>query len=121
MTIPRVGLALTFLLLGCADPGLPMPDAFVGIWSTDHEGYSDRAFEVTEEILYIQTGDVSYNAHSIEAVRPGASQRSYLIEYTVEDAVAVFDLTVGSDHIYMTKQPEVEWTRWEEPSVPWRP
>ncbi len=120
MTRTSTALALVVLLSRCGDPDVPLPDSLVGVWHTDHEGYSDRAFAVTDNILYIQTGDVSYNAHPIEVVRPGAGAGSYVIEYGVEDAATIFDLTVGAGHVYLTKQPEVEWTRWEDHSVPWR-
>ncbi len=83
------GASLLFALVGCGSD--PLPDDLIQVWRNPAQGYSDRYFEVREDLIIFGTGAHSSKMHSIERVR---SQRvgettELTIEYRADDGETV--------------------------------
>ena len=112
-------LLLVVFVGACGGASEPMPSSLVGLWSTDDDEYSDRAFEITESRIFIQTGDNSYTAYDIERVLKATAIGAYEIEYAVEGATAQFNVTLSGDRVFLTNQPDILWSRGGTYDAPW--
>jgi hypothetical protein len=100
------------------------PADVTGVWSTDTEYYADRAFEITDETLYIHQGDNTFGAFKIEEVLISHDDLPfYSIEYRGdENAIFSFRFYLsqeGGGTIFFPNQREMRWHRTPDREVPW--
>ncbi len=117
-----------FLMLCACGPGsLDTPPANIeGLWTTtDDPRYRDRAFEITEEFLYLLQGGDTFSVYRINEVQLAEDDLPrYTIEYRGEEGelaeFRVFLSQEGGGTLLFPNQLHMKWQRDPDASVPWR-
>lgn len=62
---------------------ISVPPELQGVWVTTEERYAERAFEITAEDLFFQTGARDYTVHGIRGLRQeeGEGSMTYVFEF----------------------------------------
>jgi hypothetical protein len=115
------------LLLGaCGSESVEAPPASIeGRWiTTDDPRYLNRAFEITEDFLYLLQGGDTFAVHTIREVE---ITQDDLPEYTIAyrgDEGALFSFRVyfsqeDGGTLYLSNQMNMRWRRDPNAYVPW--
>ncbi len=116
-----------FLLIGaCGRPTFDAPPASIeGRWTTaDDPRYADRAFEITEDFLYLLQGGDTFAVHKIRDVEViDDDLPRYTIEYRGDEG-DLFTLRVYLSQeeggtLFLANQMNMKWRRDPDASVPW--
>lgn len=121
-----VSLGVLLLLSGCSPEEVARPEAEIeGRWVTsDDPRYRDRAFEITEDFLYLLQGRDTFAIHKIRDV---AVFDDDLPRYTIEyrgDEGDLFSFSVylsqeDGGTLIFPNQMEMKWRRDPNAYVPW--
>ncbi len=117
----------TFLLIcACGSDTLDTPETNIeGRWiTTDDARYKDRAFEITEDFLYLLQGRDTFSIHKIRDV---AVTQDDLPRYTIkyrgdEGALFLFRLYLSQEEggtIFFPNQMNMKWRKDPDADVPW--
>ena len=92
------------------------PAEILGHWTTEDEGYADRAFEITTEELHLLQGGDTISSHKIDLVSLSHDDWPfYSIEYTGEgDELFTFRFYLSQAKggtLYFPNQRELLWHR----------
>ena len=124
-SFPALGAFL--LICACGPGGLDTPPASIeGLWTTtDDPRYADRAFEITEEFLYLLQGGDTFSVYRINEVQLAEDDLPrYTIEYRGEEGelaeFRVFLSQEGGGTLLFPNQTHMKWQRDPDASVPWR-
>ena len=101
----------------------PPPDV-TGRWTTEDVDYADRAFEITDEFLYLAQGGDTFAVHRIEEVQITLEDLPfYSIEYRGDENEIFsfrFYLTPeAGGTIFFPNQRHMKWHRDPAREVPW--
>ena len=113
------------LMAACAVETVKTPAADVtGRWTTDVAEYADRAFEITEEYLYLLQGGNTFSVHMIQEVQVTHDDLPlYSIEYRGDENDIYsfrFHLTQqDGGTIFFPNQRDMLWQRNPDADVPW--
>ena len=118
---------ITFLLIcACGSDTLDTPETNIeGRWiTTDDARYKDRAFEITEEFLYLLQGRDTFSIHKIRDVSIADDDLPrYTIEYRGDEgALFFFQLYLSQEEggtIFFPNQMNMKWRRDPGADVPW--
>lgn len=120
----------TFLLIcACGPETLDVPPASIsGLWTTtDDPRYVDRAFEITQDFLFLLQGGDTFAVHTIHEVQVQAEEGelpSYTIEYRGDESelysFRVYLSQVDGGTLLFPNQMNMRWHRAPDTSVPWR-
>ena len=121
-----VSVGVLLLLSGCAPEEVFRPEAEIeGRWVTsDDPRYRDRAFEITEDFLYLLQGRDTF---AIYKIRDVAIVDDDLPRYTIEyrgDEGDLFSFSVylsqeDGGTLIFPNQMEMKWRRDPDAYVPW--
>ncbi len=96
----------------------PIPDALIGVWTTDAPTYAGRPFEIDRQTILFRMGDgpYDYSIHPIRRVTSAAEGRTthYLVEYVHHGKPFefAFDYQPGSEAtIRLDNQHDYVWTK----------
>ncbi len=119
-------LAALLLIGACSLESFDAPLASVqGRWTTsDDPRYTDRAFEIDENFLYLLQGGDTFSVHKIHDVQVADDD---LPEYTIEyrgDEGALFSFNVylsqeDGGTLFFPNEMHMRWRRDPDASVPW--
>jgi len=121
-----VPLGALLLICACA-PRLPeRPLATIaGRWTTtDDPRYADRAFEITDEFLYLLQGGDTFAVHKIRDVEIiDDDLPRYTIEYRGDEGdLFLFSVYLSQEEggtLFFPNQMNMRWHRDPDASVPW--
>ena len=115
------------LICACGPAQLDTPPASIeGLWdTTDDPRYADRAFEITEEFLYLLQGGDTFLVYRIRGVRIDDRELPhYTIEYRGEEGIMselrVFLTQEDGGTLLFPNQMQMKWQSDPDASVPWR-
>lgn len=122
-----------FLLIGallltgsCGRGTLDAPPASIeGLWTTtDDPRYADRAFEITNEFLYLLQGGDTFAVHTIHEVQIIEDDLPrYSIEYRGDEgdlfSFRVYLSREDGGTLFLANQMNMKWRRTPDASVPW--
>ena len=120
-------LGLSILVAGCKEPMLDeTPTEILGRWTTTDPRYADRAFEITEERVYLHQGGDEFALYAVLGFRITVSEDDapiYSVVYR-DDAAEEYSFRFylsheGGDAIRFTNQQEMVWSRDPDAPVPW--
>ena len=118
-------LSAFLLILACGSDRLDAPLANVqGRWTTTHDMYADRAFEIDDDFLYLLQGGDTFSVHKIHDVwLTDDDLPRYTIEYR-GDAGALFSFNFYLSQeeggtVLFPHQRHMKWRRDPNASVPW--
>ncbi len=116
-----------FLLISACGPGtLDAPPASIsGRWTTtDDPRYADRAFEITDDFLYLLQGGDTFAVYTIRDVEViDDDLPRYTIEYRGDEG-ALFSFVIYLSQedggiLYLANQMNMRWRRDPDVYVPW--
>ena len=120
-------LCTLLLICACGSETLDAPPASIaGLWTTtDDPRYADRAFEITDEFLYLLQGGDTFSVYRIRGVRVDDDDLPhYTIDYSGEEGVrAEFHVFLSQENggtLLFPNQMNMKWQRDPDASVPWR-
>ncbi len=92
----------------------------------DDPRYADRAFEITEDFLYLLQGGDTFAVHTIrEVLITEDDLPGYSIEYRGDEgALFLFRLYLSQEDggtLFLQNQMDMKWHRDPDFRVPWRP
>lgn len=124
---PAWSASLLLLICACG-PGGPRtsPASIEGLWTTtDDPRYADRAFEITEEFLFLLQGGDTFAVYRIRDVRVADEELPhYTIEYRGEEGVLaefhVLRTRENGGTLLFPNQMHMKWQRDPGTAVPWR-
>ena len=127
MTGGRRCALLSALMLICAcAPELQDPLADIaGRWTTlDDPRYSDRAFEIDADFLYLLTGGDTFSIHKIHDVDVADEDLpEYTLEYRGDEgALFIFRVQLSQEDggtLFFPNQMNMRWHRDPDAYVPW--
>ena len=114
------------LIIACGPEIIDVPLASIeGRWiTTDDPRYADRAFEITEDFLYLLQGGDTFAVHTIrniEVIDDDLPQ--YTIEYRGdEDDLFSFRVYLSQEEggtLFLSNQMNMKWRRDPDADVPW--
>lgn len=115
------------LICACGPETLDVPPASIsGLWTTtDDPRYADRAFEITDDFLYLLQGGDTFSVHTIHEVRfEEGDLPSYTIEYRGNESelysFRVYLSQADGGTLLFPNQTDLRWRRDPDASVPWR-
>ena len=123
--LPVLSAFLLISACGPADFDTP-PASIEGLWTTtDNPRYADRAFEITEEFLYLLQGGDTFSMYRILSVRIDDRELPhYTIEYRGEEGIMselrVFLTQEDGGTLLFPNQMQMKWQRDPDASVSWR-
>ena len=118
-------LSVPILMAACGPETVKTPPADVtGRWTTDAPAYGDRAFEITEDFLYLLQGGDTFSVHRIQEVEISHDDLPmYSIEYRGdEDDIYSFRFYLTQEEggtILFLNQRNMKWRRNPDADVPW--
>ncbi len=120
-------MASGLLLIGaCGPKSFDTPPASIeGRWTTaDDPRYADRAFEITEDFLYLLQGGDTFAVHTIREVEITEDDLPrYTIEYRGDEGgLYLFRVYLSQEEggtLYLANQMNMRWRRDPSASVPW--
>jgi hypothetical protein len=118
-------LSALLLIVGCGSDSLEGPLASVqGRWTTTDDQYTDRAFEIDDDFLYLLQGGDTFSVHEIHDVRiVDDDLPRYTIEYRGDEgALFSFNFYLSQEEggtILFPYQMHMKWRRDPNASVPW--
>ena len=113
------------LVAACGPETVETPPADVtGRWTTDAPAYADRAFEITEDLLYLLQGGDTFSVYRIQEVEmPHGDLALYSIEYRGdENEIYSFRFYLTQEEggtIFFPNQSDMKWHREPDADVPW--
>lgn len=119
-------LSALLLIGACGAEKFDTPPASIeGLWTTtDDPRYADRAFEITDEFLYLlQGGDTFavYTIREVEIVEEDLPR--YTIEYRGDEgalfAFRVYLSQADGGTLFLANRMNMRWRRTPDASVPW--
>ncbi len=119
-------LSAFLLICACGPAELDTPPASIeGLWTTDAPRYADRAFEITDEFLFLLQGGDTFSVHRIRGVTVEDEDLPlYTIEYGGEEGVMselrVFLTQEEGGTLLFPNQMLMKWQRDPDASVPWQ-
>lgn len=122
---PLIAVGVPLVVAACGPETVETPPADVtGRWSTETEYYADRAFEITDDMLYLHQGGDTFGAYPIEEVLVSHDDLPfYSIEYRGdENAIFSFRFYLSPEAggtIFFPNQREMRWHRDPDRAVPW--
>lgn len=120
-------LGFSILIAGCEEPLLEAaPTEILGRWTTTDVRYADRAFEITEETVYLHQGGDAFATYVVSGFRIVVSEDDapvYSVVYRDEALEEYsFRFYVSDEEggaIRFTNQREMVWHRSPDAPVPW--
>ena len=119
----------TFLLIcacGCGSDTLDRPEVNIeGRWvTTDDPRYGDRAFEITEDFLYLLQGGDTFSIHKIRDVAiTDDDLPRYTIQYRGDEGdLFSFPVYLSQEEggtLFFPNQMNMKWRRDPDADVPW--
>ena len=110
----------------CGRPTLdPPPASIEGRWiTTDDPRYADRAFEITEDFLYLLQGGDTFAVHKIRDVEViDDDLPRYTIEYRGDEGdLFSFRIYLSQEDggtLFLANQMNMKWRRDPRADVPW--
>ncbi len=128
MTFGRCCVAASALLLinACGPDTVDRPEASIeGRWTTnDDPRYGDRAFEITEDFLYLLQGRDTFAIHKIRDVEiTDDDLPRYTIEYRGDEgdlfSFSVYLSQEDGGTLIFPNQMNMRWRRDPDADVPW--
>ena len=114
------------LIIACGPETIDVPPASIeGRWiTTDDPRYADRAFEITEDFLYLLQGGDTFAVHTIRNVEViDDDLPQYTIEYRGdEDDLFSFHVYLSQEEggtLFLSNQMNMKWRRDPDADVPW--
>ena len=101
------------------------PASIEGRWiTTDDPRYADRAFEITEDFLYLLQGGDTFAVHTIREVEiTDEDLPRYTIEYRGDEgdlfSFRVYLSPENGGTLFLANQMNMKWRRDPDASVPW--
>lgn len=119
-------LSALLLIVACGPNSFDSPPASIeGRWTTiDDPRYADRAFEITEDFLYLLQGGDTFAVHTIHEVEITEDDLPrYTIEYRGDEGdLYLFRVYLSQEEggtLYLANQMNMRWRRDPSASVPW--
>ncbi len=118
-------VCVPILMAACGSDTVETPPAAVtGRWTTDALAYADRAFEITEDYLYLLQGGDTFSVHRIQEVQIIQDDLPfYSIEYRGdENEIYSFRFYLTQEEggtIFFPSQSDMKWRRNPDADVPW--
>ena len=119
--------AAFLLVSACGPGGLDAPSASIeGLWTTtDDSRYAGRAFEITEQFLYLLQGGDTFSVYRISGVTVEDEDLPlYTVEYQGEEGsiseLRVFLTQEDGGTLLFPNQMLMKWQRDPDASVPWQ-
>ncbi len=116
---------VSMIVAACGPEIVETPPADVtGRWTTDALEYADRAFEITEDYIYLLQGGDTFSVHRIQEVQLIHDDLPlYSIEYRGdENDIYSFRFYLTQEdggRIYFPNQRNMLWRRTPDADVPW--
>ena len=122
-TLATVCVPILVAACGSETVETPPPDV-TGRWTTDTPAYADRAFEITEDFLYLHQGADTFSVHRIREVQISHNDLPfYSIEYRGdENEIFSFRFYLTQEEggtIFFPNQRDMKWRRNPDADVPW--
>ena len=118
-------LSAFLLILACGSDRLDEPLASVqGRWTTTHDMYADRAFEIDDDFLYLLQGGDTFSVHKIHDVWVTDDDLPrYTVEYRGDEGkLFSFNFYLSQEDggtLLFPYQRHMKWRRDPDASVPW--
>ena len=121
-----VSVSIFLMICACGSDRLDAPAASIeGRWTTnDDPRYRDRAFEITEDFLYLLQGRDTFAIYKIrEVVITDDDLPRYTIEYRGDEGdLFSFSVYLSQDEggtLFFPNQMNMKWRRDPDADVPW--
>ncbi len=121
-----VPVSIFLMISACKSDTLEAPEASIeGRWITnDDSRYSDRAFEITEDFLYLLQGGDTFAIHKIRDVKiTDDDLPRYTIEYRGDEgdlySFSVYLSQEDGGTLIFPNQMDMKWRRDPDADVPW--
>ena len=118
-------LGALLLICACGDTLSTPPASIEGRWTTtDDPRYADRAFEITDDFLYLLQGGDTFAVHTIREVRVAEDDLPhYTIEYRGDEGglflFRVFLSQEDGGTLFLQNRMNMRWHRDPNALVPW--
>ena len=119
-------MSALFLIGACGPESFDTPpESIEGRWTTaDDPRYADRAFEITEDFLYLLQGGDTFAVHTIREVEIIEDDLpEYTIEYRGDEGdLFTFRVYLSQEEggtLYLANQMNMKWRRDPNAAVPW--
>ncbi len=114
---------LSFQALGCQGRSTASHDEVIGLWTTTSQLYQERAFEITENRLYLGIGEGEFKVHPIHGVKVTQEHGTTLYTFRYSNAGVSQQLSLRlhpKGYVTFGNRNNVFWNRAEPGSSrPW--
>jgi hypothetical protein len=118
LLIALVGVLLLVIVrtpLGSPDPTYePVPEAFLGTWTSAAERYADRGFVITSDTLWLRLGEEQSIAYPILGVNRNRNADSSLFTFHYRDGASSLQLGLRMSRdstVHLANLPTVDWKK----------